>query len=244
MGPVHTTSLGNAANTYLCRWTATIGNCSTTRDSLLQRVRRSILQSYKWSCCMMLEELETNLTDWRWSMDDIGELRPIWTTLPKAHKELKNCSFKSFGPVTRLYAKLTIFHVQSSMFQQHFFKDFGYFLATRTICQKDPIRKLDLGYRSIIPFFCFLRYTSAQNFKLLVQFTQSRHFCLLWPFTIRNFVHFRKKKHDSPGCMFLSYHVRVLEWIYTIVAWMSRNSLLETLAISEVTVTGFEPTTA
>ena len=244
MGPVHTTSLGNAANTYLCRWTATIGNCSTTRDSLLQRVRRSILQSYKWSCCMMLEELETNLTDWRWSMDDIGELRPIWTTLPKAHKELKNCSFKSFVPVTRLYAKLKIFHVQSSMFQQHVFKDFGYFLATCTICQKNPKRKLDLGYRSIIPFFCFLRYTSAQNFKLLVQFTQSRHFCLLWPFTIRNFVQFRKKTWLPWLYVLVISRTRFRVNLHSTVAWMSRNSLLETLAISEVTVTGFEPTTA
>ena len=45
--------------------------------------------------------------------------------------------------------------------------------------------------------------------------------------------------------MFLSCHVRVSEWIYTIVAWMSKDSLLKTGAISEVQViaTGFESTT-
>ena len=35
-------------------------------------------------------------------------------------------------------------------------------------------------------------------------------------------------------CMFLSYHVRILDWTHSIVAWMSRNSLLEAGAISEV----------
>ena len=33
-------------------------------------------------------------------------------------------------------------------------------------------------------------------------------------------------------CMFLSFHVRVSKWIHTIVAWMSRNSSLETDTIS------------
>ena len=45
-------------------------------------------------------------------------------------------------------------------------------------------------------------------------------------------------------CMFLSCHVRVSEWIpHSIVAWMSRNSLLEAVAKSEgeVTATGLEP---
>ena len=43
------------------------------------------------------------------------------------------------------------------------------------------------------------------------------------------FLHSRKK-----DCMFLSCHVRISEWIYTIVAWMSRNSLFETGVKSEV----------
>ena len=45
--------------------------------------------------------------------------------------------------------------------------------------------------------------------------------------------------------MFLPRHVRVSEWIHTLVAWMSRNSLLEAGAKSEVSVTatGLEPTT-
>ena len=36
------------------------------------------------------------------------------------------------------------------------------------------------------------------------------------------------------NCMFLSCHVHVSDWLHTIVAWMSRDSLLETGAISEV----------
>ena len=46
-------------------------------------------------------------------------------------------------------------------------------------------------------------------------------------------------------CMFLLCHVRASEWIHTIVARMSRNSLLEAGAKSEgeVTATGLEPTT-
>ena len=45
--------------------------------------------------------------------------------------------------------------------------------------------------------------------------------------------------------MFLLCHRRVLEQIYTPVDTMSRNASLETGAIpeSEVTATGFEPTT-
>ena len=46
--------------------------------------------------------------------------------------------------------------------------------------------------------------------------------------------------------MFFSCHVRVSEWIqHSIVAWMSRNFLLETGAKSEVSVTatGLEPRT-
>ena len=46
-------------------------------------------------------------------------------------------------------------------------------------------------------------------------------------------------------CMLLSRHVHVSEWIYTLAAWMPKNSLLKTSAIFEVyvTATGFEPTT-
>ena len=42
------------------------------------------------------------------------------------------------------------------------------------------------------------------------------------------------KHHSQFQCMFLSCHLRVSEWIHTIVAWMSRNSLLEAGAESEV----------
>ena len=39
-------------------------------------------------------------------------------------------------------------------------------------------------------------------------------------------------------CMSLSCHVRASEWIHTsVVAWMSRNSLLKTGAMSKVYVT-------
>ena len=42
--------------------------------------------------------------------------------------------------------------------------------------------------------------------------------------------------YGAIDCMLLSRHVRVSEWIYihSIVAWMSRNSLLETGATSQV----------
>ena len=45
--------------------------------------------------------------------------------------------------------------------------------------------------------------------------------------------------------MFLSYHVRVSEWVHTIVAWMWGSSLLEAGPKSEgeVTATGLQPTT-
>ena len=54
---------------------------------------------------------------------------------------------------------------------------------------------------------------------------------------------FDEKNYVLPECMFLSCHVRVSEWIH-IVAWMWRNSLLETGAKSEVyvTATGLEQT--
>ena len=41
-------------------------------------------------------------------------------------------------------------------------------------------------------------------------------------------------------CMFLSCHMRVLEWIYTlVVTWMPRSSLLETGAISELSLSDY-----
>ena len=40
--------------------------------------------------------------------------------------------------------------------------------------------------------------------------------------------------YDAIDCMFLSCHVRISKWIHTIVAWISKNSLLETGAISEI----------
>ena len=47
---------------------------------------------------------------------------------------------------------------------------------------------------------------------------------------------------------FLSCHVSILEWIHSesIVAWMSKNSLLETSAISKVKMIamGLKPTSA
>ena len=54
------------------------------------------------------------------------------------------------------------------------------------------------------------------------------------------------KEKVTISCMLLSCHVRVSEGIYTLhFVWMSKNSLFEVGAISEVqmTATRFEPTT-
>ena len=58
-------------------------------------------------------------------------------------------------------------------------------LAKLTICQKNLIKNLDLVYCSRIPYICFLKYTSAQKFKFLINLHDQGTFVCFWPQTIK-----------------------------------------------------------
>lgn len=91
--PFHTKPLGNTASKYA--YVDELHNRQMlTHLRFLAATCSQVDATIKRSRCMTLEEPETNMAEWGWSMDDIGELRPISRRLLKVYRELKKCSFK------------------------------------------------------------------------------------------------------------------------------------------------------
>lgn len=70
-----------------------IENIPPTENALEQHVKRAMLQSYIWTCCLSLNLPDINYNFWGWINKD-GNLLPQWITIPEASKacyELKHC---------------------------------------------------------------------------------------------------------------------------------------------------------